>query len=344
MKYIKLGKTDLTISEIGFGCIPVIRLSSEEAVNVLQHAYEKGINFFDTANSYRDSEQKVGQALRRHRDKIVLATKTMKRDAAGTAEHLENSLRMLQTEYIDLYQFHQVSAQKEWDAIIAPNGAMEYVLKAKEQGKIRHIGITSHNREMALQLINTGLFATIMFPFSFIEDSAAEEMLRLTVQKGMAFLSMKPFGGGVIDNAPLAFKFLRQYPEAIPIPGFDSIEYLDEVLSIYEQPNTVSAEDKILMAQTKEDLGPSFCRRCEYCQPCPSGVSITRSMIYPVVVKRMSPAVSVEFSKVPMESIVKCTRCGVCMQRCPYKLPIPELLQKYRQMYQENLKSVHKDN
>ena len=336
MQYRKLGKTGLMISEVGFGCIPIIRLGSDDAINVLRYAFDKGINFFDTANAYHDSEEKIGLALSGHRDKIVIATKSGKRDAAGAAEHIENSLRRLQTDYIDLFQLHQVSKEKDWETITAPGGAMEAVLKAKEQGKIRHIGVSSHSYSMALKLIKTGLFATVMFPFSFIEDSASGEMLSLTQEQDMGFLSMKPFGGGAIDNAALAFKFLRQHPEAIPIPGFDSIDYIDEVLSFYEQPNIVTAEDNALMEKYRQDLGSQFCRRCEYCQPCPNGVMITPAMGYPILAKRMSPEVSVKFSKNPMESVTECISCGECITRCPYDLPIPDILQRNYGLYTEH--------
>lgn len=336
MQYRKLGKTGLVISEVGFGCIPIIRLSTDDAIHVLRHAFDRGINFFDTANAYRDSEPKIGRALRDHRDKIVLATKTGKRDAAGATADIENSLRLLQTDYLDLFQFHQVSKEEDWKAIIAPGGALEAAVKAKEQGKIRHIGVSSHSYTMALKLIKTGLFATVMFPFSFMEDSAKGEMLSLTHQMEMGFLSMKPFGGGVIDNAKLAFKFLRQYPEAIPIPGFDSVAYVDEVVSFYEQPNIVTVEDTALMEKYRQDLGSRFCRRCEYCQPCPNGVSITPAMSYPIVTKRMSSAVSVERLKNAMDSVTKCISCGMCIKRCPYELPIPEILQRNYSLYTEH--------
>ncbi len=336
MQYRKLGKTGLMISEVGFGCIPIIRLGSGDAIHVLRYAFDKGINFFDTANAYHDSEEKIGLALSGHRDEIVIATKSGERNAFGAAEHIENSLRRLQTDYIDLFQLHQVSKEKDWETITDPGGAMEAVLKAKEQGKIRHIGITSHSYTMALKLIKTGLFATVMFPFSFIEDSALGEMLRLIQELDMGFLSMKPFGGGAIDNASLAFKFLRQHPEAIPIPGFDSVDYIDEVLSFYEQPNIVTEEDNVLMEKYRKDLGSQFCRRCEYCQPCPNGVMITPAMGYPILAKRMSPEVSVMFSKNPMESVTECISCGECITRCPYDLPIPDILQRNYGLYTEH--------
>ncbi|MDA8441819.1 MAG: aldo/keto reductase [Peptococcaceae bacterium] len=336
MQYRVLGKTGLSISEFGFGCIPIIRLDDAAAIEVLRHAFDQGINFYDTANAYRDSEYKIGLAFRGLRDKIVLATKTGRRDAIGVAEHLENSLNMLQTDYIDLYQLHQVSKDEDWEAILAPGGALEAVSKAQQQGKIRHLGITSHSYPMAIKLIKTGLFSTVMFPFNFIEDAAKDEMLSLTKQMNIGFLAMKPFGGGAIDNATLAFKFLRQYQEAIAIPGFDSIDYLDEVLSIYAQPNVVSAADLAGMAAYRQELGLQFCRRCEYCQPCPHGVKITPAMGYPIVVKRMSPAVAVSFSGPVMETVPQCIECGTCITRCPYDLPIPEVLKRNYALYEQH--------
>jgi len=336
MRYRMLGNTGLQISEIGFGCIPIIRLATDEAVRVLQHAYGQGITFYDTANAYRDSEAKIGKAFHGIRDKVVLATKTMKRDAAGAQEHLETSLRMLQTDYIDLFQLHQVAQEKDWQAITAPGGALEVAIKAKEEGKIRHIGVTSHNLSMALRLMKTGVFKTIMFPFNFIEDAAKDEMIDLAQECNMAFIAMKPFAGGAIDSAALAFKFLRQYPEAIVIPGFDSVESVNEVLSFYEQPNQLSEQDYASIERYRQNLGKQFCRRCEYCQPCPQGVAITPAMGYPIVAARMSPAVSVEFSKNSMETVPKCVECGICISRCPYELPIPTILKKNYDLFEQH--------
>ena len=159
-------------------------------------------------------------------------------------------------------------------------------------------------------------------------------------EKEIGFIAMKLFGGGVIDNANLAFKFLRQHPAAIPIPGFDTKEYIDEVLAIYEQPNLVSEKDVKLIETYRQDLGSGFCRRCEYCQPCPNGVIITPAMSYPVIVKRMSPSVSVQYFKNPMESVTRCTGCGECITRCPYELNIPDIIQKNYKIYNEHLKLI----
>ena len=336
MKSVPLGKTGLTISEVGFGGIPIIRLDEQSALAVLHRAYEVGITFYDTANAYRDSEKKIGLAFRHVRDKVILATKTIRRDAPGAVEQLENSLRMLKTDYIDIYQLHQISQDEDWDRATAPGGVMEAVVKAKEQGKIRCLGVTSHNLAMAVRLVKTGLFGTVQFPFNFIEDAAKDELHAAARERGMGILAMKPFAGGMIDNARIAFTFLRQYPDVLVLAGFDSPERVDEVASFYEHSNSVTAEDLKLMEKYRLELGKQFCRRCEYCQPCPQGVMITPAMGYKVIAARMSPKVAVEFSKIPMESISLCTECRECIDRCPYDLPIPDILKVHYDLYEQH--------
>jgi uncharacterized protein len=337
MKYVPLGNTGLNVSEVGFGCIPIIRLKTDEAVQVLKHAYEKGINFYDTANMYRDSEAKIGKAFAGMRDKVIIASKTLLRDADGAKNNLENSLKMLQTDYIDLYQFHMVSHPENLSAITGTNGALEVIIKAKEQGKIRHVGVTSHSLSMAIELVKTGLFETIQFPFNFIEDAAKNELHPSAKKSKMGIIVMKPLAGGVIPDAKVAFAFLRQFQDILPIPGFDSIQCVNEVVDLYQRPNELSVEILESMELMRKELGTQFCRRCEYCQPCPNGVKITPAMAFPIVAKRMSAKVAVEFSKPVMESVVKCTECGVCLGKCPYQLPIPEILKRNYALYQKYL-------
>jgi predicted aldo/keto reductase-like oxidoreductase len=334
MNYVKLGMTGVTVSEVGFGGIPIIRLSVDNAVKVLRHAYDNGITFYDTANMYRDSEAKIGQALASFRNKIIIATKTIKRDARGFRKSLENSLRMLKTDYLDLYQFHQVAGDAEWNKIKREGGAWEEAQKAKTEGKIRFLGVTSHNLQMAVKLVHSELFSTIQFPFNFIETDAQDELHVCARQKGMGIIAMKPFAGGVIDQAALAFKYLRQFPNIIPIPGFDSVQSVDEIISIYNQPNIVGNQDVEDMNKYRLELGRKFCRRCEYCQPCPQGVMITAAMSYPLVASRMSPEVAVQFLKIPMESTQKCTECGECLAKCPYELPIQEMLKRNYDLFE----------
>lgn len=339
MQTKQLGKTELQVSEIGFGAIPIIRLEQQQAGVVLRYALERGINFFDTANAYRDSEEKIGRALAGVRDKVVIASKSMRRDAEGVREHLERSLQKLGTDYLDLYQLHQIAQENDWQAVNAPGGALEEVIRARDAGKIRYLGVTSHSLPMALKLVRSGLFSTIQFPFNFIEEGAAEELLPLVEQLGMGYIAMKPFGGGAIDNAAVAFKFLRQYPQCIPIPGFESTAQVDEVVDFYAAPNQVEAADLALMESYRQELGKRFCRRCEYCLPCPNGVLITPAMGYKIVVNRMSAAVAADFCKVPMESIANCNSCGICIDRCPYDLQIPEIIKAHQQLYLEHCRA-----
>ncbi len=338
MKYVQLGKTALTVSECGFGCIPIIRLSKEETGEVLRHAFERGITYFDTANAYRDSEEKIGMAFNGIRDKVVIATKSLKRNAEGITEQMENSLRMLRTDYIDLYQFHQIAQEKDWQEVTGASGALEAVMKAKSAGKVRHIGVTSHNLQMALKMVRSGLFDTIQFPFNLIEEGAKDELIGAAHEAGMGFICMKPFGGGVINNAAVAFKYLRDNAGVIPIPGFESSEQVDEIISFYAQPNEITDRDREIMGDYRNELGKRFCRRCEYCQPCPQGVMITPAMGYPIVAARMSPSVAVEFCKIPMESVLLCTDCGTCLARCPYELKIPDILKANYALYEKHLK------
>jgi uncharacterized protein len=337
MKYLKLGKTDLEISEVGFGCIPIIRLTVDDAVNVLKYAYDNGITFFDTANAYRDSEKKIGNALSKFRDKIVIATKSIKRDAVTLNEHLENSLRMMKTDYIDLYQLHQVAHEHEWEKIIGPGGALEAAQKALKEGKIRHLGVTSHNQAMAVKLIKTGLFKTVQFPFNFIEPADKSELYRLACKMKLGIIAMKPFAGGVIDDGNLAFRYLRQFPEITPIPGFESLKQVDEIVGIYKKPNAITKKDFESINRYRKELGNRFCRRCEYCQPCPNEVMITAAMGYPILAKRMSEAVAVDFLQKAMESVKNCKECGECLKKCPYKLSIPETLKKHYDIYEKHL-------
>ena len=336
MRYIILGKTGLEVSEVGFGCIPIIRLSTAEAVMVLRRAYDRGITLFDTANAYLDSEEKMGLAFDGIRSRLVLASKTLKRDRSGAEADIDLSLRRLRTDYIDLFQIHQLSLERDYQAVTGPDGALEAILRARQAGKIRHIGVTSHSIETAVKLVKTGLFSTVQFPFNFIESKPVEELHPVARQEEMGILAMKPFGGGVLDSAELCFKFLRQFPDVIPLPGFDAVGQVDQIAAIYETENEVFPEDLAAMERYRTELGQQFCRRCEYCQPCEQGVMITSAMNYAIIARRMSGAKAAGFAVKMMESVRNCTECGECVERCPYSLPIPEMLKKHLALYEQH--------
>jgi predicted aldo/keto reductase-like oxidoreductase len=314
----------------------------DESILVLRKSYERGITLYDTANLYLDSEEKIGRALEGLRHQVILATKTFKRDRQGAEADLNQSLRMLRTDYIDLYQLHQVSEESDYEALSGPNGAMEAVLQAQKAGKIRHIGVTSHKLKMAVRLARTGLFSTIQFPFNFLEPDALEELHPLARQQGMGILAMKPFAGGAVENAQLCFKFLRQWPDVIPLAGFDAEDKVDEVVDLYAVENTVSTEDLAAMEQVRQEIGKRFCRRCQYCLPCPQGVTINTAMIYPIIAHRMSPAKAAGFAAKAMESVRNCIECGECVERCPYDLPIPEMISEHLDMYDKHLE-MHRE-
>jgi uncharacterized protein len=336
MRYRMLGKTGLEISEVGFGAIPIIRLSVEEAIKVLRRAYDRGITLYDTANMYLDSEEKIGRAFSGVRQQVVLATKTLKRDREGAAADIDLSLRRLQTDYLDLYQFHQVSQEKDYQTLTGPDGALEAVYRAREEGKVRHLGVTSHSLEMAVKLVKTGLFSTVQFPFNLIEEKPITDLHPAARELDMGILAMKPFCGGMVESARMCFKFLRQWPDVVPLPGFDTEERVDEVVDLYGEENVVAPEDLSSMEGCRKELGERFCRRCEYCQPCPQGVMITPAMIYPVIAHRMSPAIGSNFSAKAMESVRNCIECGECLERCPYGLPIPEMLKEHLELYDQH--------
>ncbi len=335
MRYLTLGKTGLKVSEVGFGCIPIIRLSMDKAIRVLRRAQERGVTLFDTANVYLDSEEKIGRAFQGLRPQLVLATKSMKRDRQGVVGDLDQSLRLLKTDYLDLFQFHQVSQEADFQAVTA-GGPLEAALRAREAGKIRHLGVTSHNLEMAVRLVKTDLFSVVQFPFNFIEPAAASDLHPLARERSMGLLAMKPFCGGQLDNASLAFKYLRQFPDVIPLAGWDTAARVDEVVDLYQTGNIVAPEDLAAMERYRAELGDRFCRRCEYCQPCPQGVIITPAMLYAIVAHRMGPAKAAGFSAKFMETVRNCEECGECVDRCPYNLPIPEMLKEYLALYDKH--------
>jgi predicted aldo/keto reductase-like oxidoreductase len=336
MRYVIFGKTGMEVSEVGFGGIPIIRLSMEDAVAVLHRALDRGVTLFDTANLYMDSEDKFGRALAGERQRLVLATKSIKRDRDGVEADINLSLTKMRTDYLDLFQFHQVSQEEHLEAIIGPGGALEGVARAQKEGKIRHVGVTSHSLTMAVRLVKMDIFSTIQFPFSFIEEEAAKELHPAARAAGVAIMAMKPFCGGLVDNAAVAFAYLRQYPDIIPLPGWDTVAGVDEVLDLYEQENVVTPEDLAEMGRYREELGDKFCRRCEYCQPCPQGVMITPAMLYGIVAHRMGPAKAAAFATKIMETVKQCIECQECEARCPYGLPIAETIHHHLALFEEH--------
>lgn len=335
MKTIRLGATGLEISEIGFGGIPIIPLPREEAVAVVKHCFDLGITFYDTANMYPTSEEKIGMALKTNRTEVVLATKTTQRDGQAAADHIDLSLRQLQTDWIDVYQLHNVSNAEALNRVLAPQGAYEAVSKARDAGKIRFIGISSHSLATAMEALKTGLFQTLQFPFNIIESDPADQLFPLATQNQVGIIGMKPLGGGVLERSDLCFRFLQRHPYVVPIPGIRAKKEADEIVELYRNPQPLTEADLKDIEHIRSALGEKFCRRCEYCMPCEHGVQIPSVFMLQAVAKRLSREGVKGWIGKAMESVEQCIECGECEQKCPYHLPIPDLLKENLALYRQ---------
>ena len=343
MDKIRLGKTDMMVTRLGFGGIPIQRLSEDDAVAVVRKCIELGITFLDTANAYTTSEERIGKAVAGKRQEIIIATKSGARDRENIEKHINLSLEHLQTDYIDLYQFHGVSTREHLDIVLDPNGPRAVVEDAKKAGKIRHIGITSHSMDIAKEAVKTDQFETLMFPFNFIVLEAADELLPLCREHDVGFIDMKPMGGGMLDNATVAFKYLLQFPDIVYIPGIEHIWEIEEIAGIVQGSTVITAEDEAEMQRLRDELGTRFCRRCDYCQPCPQEIPISMVMNSAGFAKRLPPQRMFSgWISEGMERAATCTECGDCEERCPYELPIREIIAERTQWYQEAKKQYDK--
>ena len=345
MDKIRLGRTEMMVSRLGFGGIPIQRDPEDEAVAVVKRCLELGINYIDTANAYTTSEGCIGKAIAGRRESVILATKSGERTGEGIKKHLKLSLERLGVDYIDLYQFHNVSSTDAFNAILAPDGAMTAVQEAKKEGLVRHIGITSHSMDTAKELVESNRFETIMFPFNFVTCEAADELLPLARERDMGFIVMKPLAGGMLKDINLAFKYLLQFPDVLPISGIERVPEIEEIVSIVEGPTAMTAVEQKEMERLRQELGTRFCRRCEYCQPCPADIFIPLLMNAPGFAIGLSPErLFSGFFAEAMEKAAGCTKCGECEEKCPYDLPIMEIIEERVNWYQEEQKKYREQS
>jgi len=340
LDYIRLGKTNMMVSRLGFGGIPIQRVAEKKAISVVKRCLEHGITFIDTANAYTTSEERIGKAILGQRDKVILATKSTARNSEEINSHLQLSLKQLSVEHIDLYQFHNVSDFNTLEAILEPGGPIDFVEKAKSEGKIRHIGISSHQIDVAKEAVRSDRFETILFPFNFITCEAADELLPLARKHDVGFIAMKPLAGGMLDNIGIAFKFLFQFPDIVVIPGIEKIKEIDEIVDLIRGPLTITETEWEEIKRLRLELGTKFCRRCDYCQPCTTEIPISSAIGFRSIMKRLPPQrlFSGRFADV-MEKAANCIECGECEERCPYQLPIREILKEQVALYRhEKLK------
>ena len=335
MDRIILGSTGLCVSKNGFGALPIQRISKEEAVRLLRMAYEAGDDFYDTARGYTDSEEKLGEAFDGFRDKVVIATKTGAMNAEGFWRDLETSLKNLRTDHVDIYQFHNPPfVPRPGDE----SGLYDAALEAKRRGMIRHIGITNHRLAVAREAIESGLYETLQFPFSYISGEKELELVEACGRANMGFIAMKSLSGGLITNAAAAYAFAAQFDNVVPIWGVQRESELKAFLACIEEPPAMTDELRAVIGKDRAELGGEFCRGCGYCLPCPQGIEIFTCARMSLLIRRAPSAMQLTpESQAKMKKIEDCLKCGQCAARCPYGLDTPALLEKNYEDYKRIL-------
>ncbi len=326
MSQLRLGRTDIITEKNGFGALPIQRVSMESAVELLQTAYKAGINFFDTSRVYSDSEEKIGSALSDVRHNIFIATKVMARDVDGFWNELETSLSTLKTDYIDIYQFHTPPfCPKPGDG----TGLYEAMLEAKQQGKIRFIGITNHSLQVAQEAIESNLYDTLQFPFSYLSGKQELKLVQDCQEKDMGYICMKALAGGLITNSAAAYAWLAQYDNVLPIWGIQRLSELQEFISYMDNPPTLTPDLLKEIDKDRDELAGNFCRGCGYCMPCPVDIEIRTCARMSLLLRRSPPERFLTPAwQEKMAKINECLHCDECKQKCPYELDTPTLLEE----------------
>ena len=345
MKNVTLGSTGITVPQNGFGALPVQRVDMEEAVKILRKAYEGGMRFFDTARAYSDSEEKIGAAFGDgwlKREDVIIATKTHETTPEMFWKDLETSLEKLKTDYIDIYQFHQMAqCWKPGDG----TGMYECMIEAKKQGKIRHIGGTTHRIEVAKEIVESGLYETLQFPFSYLASDSEVELVKSCNAHNMGFIGMKGLAGGLITNSRAAMAFAAQFDGFVPIWGVQRENELDEWLSYMKETPQMDEEIEAFVRKEREELSGEFCRGCGYCMPCTVDIQINTCNRMSLMLRRAPSAgfLSEKWQK-EMAKIDDCVECRLCTEKCPYELDIPNLLKKNLEDYRAVLAGKVKVN
>ena len=335
MDRVRLGKTEIMVNKNGFGVLPLQRVETGEAVIILRKALDGGIRFFDTARGYTDSEEKIGLAFEGRREQVWIATKTGAHTADGFWRDLKTSLKLLKTDYLDLYQFHNPPFCPVPDGA---DGLYAAMLSAKRQGIVRHIGLTNHRLPVAREAVASGLYETLQFPFSYLAAQADLELVQACADADMGFLAMKALSGGLITNAKAAYAFAAQFPNVLPIWGIQRESELDEFLAFQEHPPRMDDAAAALIERDRAALSRSFCRGCGYCMPCPAGIEIHTFARISLLLRR-SPTAQwfTAENQAKMNRVADCLDCGQCEARCPYGLKTRELLRENLRDYREVL-------
>ena len=338
MEKIRLGKTEIMASKIGFGCLPLQRRPMDEVIKLLRKAYDSGINYFDTARMYSDSEEKIGAALSEVRNHIYLATKSHHFTAEGILEDLDTSLRLMKTDHVDVLQVHNPPFCPKPGG---EDGVYDAMLRAKKEGKLLHIGITNHREHVAREAIESGLYDLLQFPFAYLSSESEFKLKDDCLAADMGFVAMKPFGGGVLTDGGAVYHFFSTQKDVLPIYGMQHMWELEQMLGFLDNPPS-EADAAPVIAADKAQLKGNFCRSCGYCLPCPMGIRVDMVMRSYYNLRRMpvSQLMNEEWRQM-MEDTKLCIGCGACSSRCPYELDPPSRLPELYEDYMEHWNSYH---
>ena len=339
MEMVRLGGTDLTVTRLGLGGVQLAKITNEEAVRVVRTGLDAGVTFLETARGYWDSEEKMGRAVTGRRDDVTIASKASASTADEMLKKIDESLQALNTDRVDLYQYHGCDTREAYDQMRKPGGALEGLLRAKEAGKIRAFGFSSHQLDLALDIINDGLFPSAQLPISFMNvENQARGLFETAARNNVGLIAMKPFGGGRLGNARLCMGYVLSLPDVVAAVGVDRVDHVRELASLAAHPPVLTDEDRAGMERIREEVGTRFCRACNYCQPCPENIGIASVLWTPVYLAQMGPdRVLTKEGIQRVRDAEKCTECRECEARCPFDLDIVEGLKHCRALVEHAL-------
>ena len=341
MKKVRLGRTGIEVNEVAMGCLPIQRVSKEEAVRILHTAYDGGVQLFDTAHVYTDSEEKIGAAFTPSmRQKIILTSKAMATDYLTAMDQIDQSLQRMHTDYIDVYQWH--NPKSITGAAEDPKSVYSALKDAQKQGKIRFIGVTNHHLGRAKEAAMSGDYDTVQYPFSMLSTPEELELTKICKEQNVGFFAMKAMCGGLLEDGRAPFAFMHSLENVVPLWGVQRVSEMEQFLSLANDPPAFDEEMQKEVIRIREENGNEFCRGCGYCLPCPAGIELPTVMRIEFFVKRNRPDVWLsEKNKLRVDQTLQCLRCGACASRCPYHLDIPNRIVDQREAYYELYRQYH---